>query len=180
MSAYPSPDPKPIPNLAHGAGRIPILMQAQTLSPIRWQVVREDAARVQELLRSQAAELAAAQMLVSQLEAPPWQAAAVSQRQQELEDLRGQLQVRVLAVLEQGWYILTSWRGRAVDIYKDSFSRLAVQVAWLRQHNMDSLSASTVACAAPMQQPRQARSLPRDSLAQSLVVPIMHHNHSHA
>ena len=72
-------------------------VQAQSLSlnpsPGR-QVVREDAARVQQLLRSQAAELAASQMLVGQLEAPPGRASA---QQQELEDLRKQLQVKIHA-----------------------------------------------------------------------------------
>ena len=47
---------------------------------------------MQQLLRSQAAELAASQMLVTRLEAPP-RPAPDQQQQQELDDLRRQLQV---------------------------------------------------------------------------------------
>ena len=80
------------------------------------QVVREDAARVQELLRSQASELVASQMLVSRLEAPTARP-DTSTQQQELDDLHRQLQVRFSPLrwsVEQGC-VITSVDGSLPD-----------------------------------------------------------------
>ena len=61
-----------------------------------WQVVREDAARVQQLLRSQTAELTASQMLVKQLEGVGPAAAP----HDVLQELQKQLQVVFVVICD--------------------------------------------------------------------------------
>jgi hypothetical protein len=78
-----------------------------------WQVVREDAARVQQLLRSQTAELTASQMMVKQLEgaAPPAAPHA------DVQELQQQLQVVQSIIFTQGygWGVAFLAWGRGKD-----------------------------------------------------------------